>query len=140
VSDLLKKHIENVLEDNYAVMNSTRRRTEDLEGQGHRIVTGGQIGENAWDIIDWRTNEILAAGTGGPEEYAAAGQRLDPGSKWIHRDQILDDEDITRVQTVGLPEGLAAAVEDWALSGDPDEIAEYIGWPVEKVEEYQAEA
>jgi hypothetical protein len=139
VSDLLKTHIVSVLEDNFAVMNSTRERTEELERQGHRIVTGGLVGEDGWDIIDWRTNEILAAGDGGPAEYAEAGRRLDPDNKWIHRDQILDEEDVTRVRTEGLPDGLAAAVEDWVLDGDPEEIADYIGWPVEKVEDYQAE-
>ncbi|WP_127507565.1 hypothetical protein [Actinoplanes solisilvae] len=140
MSDTLKQHIENVLEDNFAVMNGTRRRTEELESQGHRIVTGGPVGEDGWDIIDWRTNEILAAGDGGLDEYEAAGKRLDPENNWVHRDAILEEEDDSRVQTDGLPEGLAAAVEDWVLDGDPEEIAEYIGWPVGKVEEYQAEA
>lgn len=65
MSDLLEKRIESVLEDNFAVMGQTRRRTEALEREGYRTVTGGPIGESGWGIIDWRTNEILAAGDGG---------------------------------------------------------------------------
>lgn len=140
MSDLLRAHVVSVLEDNFAVMNKTRKRTEELESQGHRIVSGGQRLHGGWDIVDWRTNEVLAAGDGDLDEYDAAGRKLDPDNKWIHRDQILNEEDIIRVETHGMPEALAAVVEDWVLSGDPEEIAEFIGWPVEKVEKYQAEA
>ncbi|MBO3737493.1 hypothetical protein [Actinoplanes flavus] len=140
MSDLLKTHIENVLEANYAIVSKTLQRVEELEAQGRRVIIGGQIGEDAWDIIDWRTNEILAAGTDGLSGYAAAGNDLDPQGTWIHLDQILEDEELTYVETPGLPEGLAATIEDWALTGDPEEIAGFIGWPLEKVEEYQAEA
>ncbi|AEV84830.2 hypothetical protein ACPL_3935 [Actinoplanes sp. SE50/110] len=139
MSDLLKEHVQSVLEANFASVNQTRRRIEDLEAQGHRIITGGQIGEDGWDIIDWRTSEILAAGDGGLPEYEAAAADLDPDDKFIHHDRILEDEDLEYVSTPGLPDGLANAVEDWVLTADADEVAEFIGWPVEKVEEYQAE-
>ncbi|MEV4343751.1 hypothetical protein AB0J83_04665 [Actinoplanes sp. NPDC049596] len=139
MSDLLKKHIENVLEDNFAATARVRKRIEELEAQGHRIVTGGQLGDDAWDIIDWRTNEILAAGPGGLDELVAAGQELDPDDNWVHHDRILEDEAVTPTQTEGLPEGLAEAIEDWTLSADPEEIAPFIGWPADKVEQYQAE-
>ncbi|GGN13586.1 hypothetical protein FHR83_003757 [Actinoplanes campanulatus] len=140
MSDLLKSHIENVLEANYATVSKTLQRVEELEAEGRRVIIGGQIGEDAWDIIDWRTNEILAAGTDGLAGYAVAGTELDPDGTWIHLDQILEEEDPEYVETPGLPEGLAATIEDWVLTGDPEEIAAFIGWPLEKVEEYQAEA
>ncbi|MFC3993944.1 hypothetical protein [Actinoplanes siamensis] len=142
MGDLLKEHVKNVLEANFAGIGETRRRVDDLEARGHRIVTGGQIGQDGWDIIDWRTNEILAAGDGGPEEYAAATRELDPDGMFVHYDRILDEQDLEYVSTPGLPDGLANAVEDWVLSddADPEEIAGFIGWPVEKVEEYQADS
>lgn len=141
MSDLLKEHVKNVLEANFAGVADIRRRIEELEAQGHRIITGGQIGQDGWDIIDWRTNEILAAGAGGLDEYEAAARDLDPDDKFVHHDRILEDEDLEYVATPGIPDGIANAVEDWVLSddADPEEIAEFIGWPVEKVEEYQAE-
>jgi hypothetical protein len=142
VSDLLKEHVISVLEANHASVDRTRRRIEELEAQGHRVITGGQIGQGGWDVIDWHTNEILAAGDGGPDEYEAAVKELDPDDKFVHHDRILEDEDLVYVSTPGLPDGLANAVEDWVLAEDtdPEEIAEFIGWPVEKVEEYQAES
>jgi len=44
------------------------------------------------------------------------------------------------VSTPGLPDGLAETIEDWALGEDAEEVAEFIGWTVAKVEEYQAES
>lgn len=137
MSDLLKTHIQNVLETNHADNLKIEERIGELESQGHRIVGGGQIGETAWDIVDWRTNEILAAGNDGAEGFAAAGRELDPDDKWIHYDRVLEDADLTYVTAEGLPDGLANAIEDWALAGDAEEIAEFLGWPVEKVQEYQ---
>ncbi|GAA2564250.1 hypothetical protein GCM10010435_40660 [Winogradskya consettensis] len=139
VSNLLKEHVQNVLEANFASLGQTRQRIEELEAQGHRIITGGQIGDDGWDIIDWRTSEILAAGGGGIEAYEAAAAELDPDGKFVHHDRILEDEDLTYVSSPELPDGLANAIEDWALAEDAEEVAEFIGWPVGKVEEYQAE-
>ncbi|MEU4689133.1 hypothetical protein [Actinoplanes sp. NPDC023714] len=138
MSDLLKTHIQNVLESNHADAAKIQARIEELESQGHRIVTGGQMEDDVWDIIDYRTNEILAAGNDGTEGYEAAGKDLDPEDKWIHYDRILEDLGIDYVTADGLPESLANVIEDWALSEEPEEIAAFIGWPVEKVEEYQA--
>jgi hypothetical protein len=139
VSDLLKTHIQNVLEANHVDAAKIRERIAELEGQGHRIVTGGQMDDDVWDIIDFRTNEILAAGNDGATGYEAAGKDLDPDDKWIHYDRVLEDAGIDYVVAEGLPEGLANVIEDWALSEEADEVAAFIGWPVEKVEEYQAE-
>ncbi|MFC4070188.1 hypothetical protein [Actinoplanes subglobosus] len=133
----LKTYIQNVLEANHADNDRIDERIEQLESDGHRIVAGGQINETAWDIVDWRTNEILAAGEDGPDGFAAAGQELDPDDKWIHYDRVLEDTDLTEVEIGDLPDGLAAVVEDWALSADAEEIAGFIGWSVEKVELYQ---
>jgi hypothetical protein len=139
VSDLLEQHVRNVLEANFAFVTRTRRRVEELEAQGHRVISGGMIGQDAWDIVDWRTNEILAAGAGGADELAAAARELDPDGTFVHYDSVVDDEDAGFVSTPGLPAGLAETVEEWVLDGDADEIAGFIGWPVEKVIEYQAE-
>jgi hypothetical protein len=136
VSDL-KTYIQNVLEANHADTERIDQRIEQLESDGHRIVAGGQINETAWDIVDWRTNEILAAGDDGLDGYEAAGKNLDPADKWIHYDRVAEDIELTWVEPGDLPDGLAEVVEEWALSGDADEIAEYIGWTADQVERYQ---
>ncbi|MBB2947680.1 hypothetical protein FB565_007451 [Actinoplanes lutulentus] len=140
MSDLLKTHIQNVLEANHADAGKIRQRITELEGEGRRIVTGGQLDDEAWDIIDWRTNEILAAGNDGLDGYEAAGKDLDPSDNWVHFDRILQDLGVTYVETPGLPESLANLIEDWALASDADEVAQVIGWAEDKIEEYQAEA
>jgi hypothetical protein len=136
VSDL-KTYIQSVLEANHADNEKIEQRIAELEGDGRRIVTGGQISETAWDIVDWRTNEILAAGDDGPDGFEAAGKDLDPEDRWIHYDRVVEDTEPTWVEDEGLPDSLADVIEDWALAGDADEIAEFIGWPVDKVELYQ---
>ncbi|MEV4280520.1 hypothetical protein [Actinoplanes xinjiangensis] len=133
----LKSYIRNVLEANHADNEKIERRIARLESEGRRIVAGGQINETAWDIVDWRTNEILAAGDDGLDGFEAAGKDLDPDDKWIHYDRVLEDTEPTWVEDEGLPDGLADVIEDWALSGDAEEIAEFVGWPVDKVELYQ---
>jgi hypothetical protein len=136
VSDL-KTYIQHVLEANHADNARIDQRIAELESEGRRIVAGGQISETSWDIVDWRTNEILAAGNDGLDGYEAAGKDLDPADRWIHYDRVVEDVELTWVEPGDLPDGLAEVVEDWALSGDADEVAEYVGWTVDKVELYQ---
>ncbi|MFD1372314.1 hypothetical protein [Actinoplanes sichuanensis] len=133
----LKTFIQDVLEANHADNGKIEEQIARFEAEGRRIVAGGQISETTWDIVDWRTNEILAAGEDGLDGYLAAGKELDPDDKWVHYDRVLEDTDLTQVDGGDLPDGLADVIEDWALSGDAEEIAEFIGWSVDKVELYQ---
>jgi hypothetical protein len=82
---------------------------------------------------------VLATGAGGLDGYDAETQRLDPEGKWFHRDLLQDEVPLSKVETPGVPPSLGQAIEDWlGAVGTPDEeIAEFIGWPVEKVTEHR---
>jgi hypothetical protein len=109
-----------------------------LEAGGRRIVGGGQIGQDSWEITDWRTGELLANGTGGIDDYDAATARLDPDGKWLHIDTINvepDSVEPTSVEPVGIPASLADTLQDWlGSSSTPDEdVAQFVAWSVEEV-------
>jgi hypothetical protein len=111
----------------------------DLEAKGHRIIDGGQTGQDTWEITDWRTGELLASGTGGDRDYDAAASRLDPDDKWLHIDTV--DTDSSSVEPVGIPASLADALQDWlGMASTPDEdVAEFVGWSVEDVARHREE-
>jgi hypothetical protein len=111
-----------------------------LEAEGRRVVSGGQVGEDSWEITDWRTGEILVNGTGGIDAYDEAADRLDPDGKWLHLDNI--DTEPADVEIAGIPASLADALQDWLGSaGTPDEdVAQFVGWPTEEVARHREEA
>jgi hypothetical protein len=111
-----------------------------LEAGGRRIISGGQTGQDSWEITDWRTGELLVNGTGGIDDYDAATMRLDPDGKWLHIDSI--DVEPASVEPVGIPASLADALQDWLGSaGTPDEdVAQFVGWTVEEVARHRQEA
>lgn len=108
--------------------------------QGRRIVGGGQISQHGWEITDWVTGQVLAQGDDGLEGYAEASERLDPEGMWIHIDHVGPELSPLPV-TAGIPESLGTALADWIGSwGTSDEeIAEFIGWPVDKVSDCRRE-
>jgi len=125
----------------YRADEDTRLKTiRDLEEGGRRIVTGGQTGQDQWDIRDWRSGELLASGSGGIDAYDAACARLDPDGTWLHIDNV--DADPTSVEPVGIPASLADALQDWlGLTGTPDEdVAQFVGWSVEDVAHHRGQA
>jgi hypothetical protein len=115
------------------------RYAETLERAGHRIVDGEQTGRDGWVISDWRTKQVIAGGVGGLDGYDAEAARLDPDSMWVHRSRLDDEVPLTDVETPGVPRSLGLAIEDWlGAGGTPDEeVAEFIGWPVDKVSQYR---
>ncbi|MFE5479717.1 hypothetical protein ACFQ9R_28700 [Nocardia sp. NPDC056541] len=105
-----------------------------LQAQGRRIVDGGQIDRDTWEITDWATGAMIAYGAEGLDGYYEAAQRLDPEGTWIHIDHI--GPALTDRPTVeGVPTSLGTALADWIGSrGTTDEeVAEFIEWPVDKV-------
>lgn len=116
-----------------------------LEAGGRRIISGGQTGQDSWEITDWRTRELITNGTGGIDDYDAATARLDPDGKWLHIDTINVDPDSVEpasVEPVWIPASLADALQDWLGSaGTPDEdVAQFVGWSVEEVARHREEA
>jgi hypothetical protein len=106
---------------------------EKLEAEGHRIVDGGQISQMTWEIIDWRTGDVIAAGDDHIDGYEAKAAELDPGETWIHIDHI--EGTSTVASNPGIPDSLAAAIDGWIdeLATTDEDIAEVVGWTVEEV-------
>lgn len=119
--------------------DARQERIRALEAEGRRIVDGGQTGQDAWAITDWRTGNLIAKGTGGHRDYDAAAARLDPDGKWLHIDTV--DADPVNVEPVGIPASLADALQDWLGSaGTADEdVAEFVGWSVEDIARHREE-
>jgi hypothetical protein len=138
-TDVVREHIRRVLEAQLRADDARFERAEELERSGRRIVDGGQVSTDGWEIRDWRTDEVIAEGTDGLAEYEATVARLDPHDTWFHVDNLDDDEPRPYVTTPGMPPSLGRAIEDWIdeLSTPDEEIAEFIGWPVEKVREHR---
>lgn len=138
-TDVTREHIRRVLKAQRRAEDARLRRAEELERAGRRIVEGGQVSHDRWVIRDWRTDEVLAEGNGGLDEYDAVATRLDPDHTWFHADHLYDDEPEPYVTTPGMPPSLGAAIEDWvAAPASPDEeIAEFVGWSIEKVQEHR---
>lgn len=140
-------HVRRLLEALREEVQGRLRYIEELERAGHRIVTGGPKGasNDAWEIHDARTGELLAEGSGGPRGYDAAWKRLSQGT-WVERDFIGDDDPDTplpseTVTTAGIPIGLSHALMEWVENTTtPDsEIAAFTGWSVDTVTVYRTE-
>jgi hypothetical protein len=138
-TDIVREHIRRVLEAQAAADDARFHRAEDLERAGHRIIDGGQVSVDGWEIRDWRTDELIAEGDDGFAGYEAAVARLDPDNTWFHADLLDHDEPLPQVATPGLPPSLGRAIEDWIgqMSTSDEEIAEFIGWSVEKVRDHR---
>jgi hypothetical protein len=138
-TDAVREHIRRVLADQLRWDQACDHRAEELERRGRRIVTGGSTSEDSWEVTDWRTGQLLAEGDGGLEGYGAAVARLDPDGTWFLVDHLYRAEPVSEVTTPGIPRSLGDAIEDWigSTSTPDEEIAEFIGWSVEKVREHR---
>jgi hypothetical protein len=144
MTDLSRQHVRKILE--VRLLDETDRvtRIRDLEAAGRRIVTGGQTRRNdddtsEWEIRDWRTNEVLACGTG-DDGYDTACLELDPQDTWIHIDSV--DSALTDPVTEGIPQSLAVALDEWvgSTATSDEDIAAWVGWSVDKVRRYRGES
>lgn len=138
-TDAVKAHVQRLLEAWQRTDDARYDRAEELKRSGRRIITGGQTSQNSWEIRDWRTDEVIAEGDDGITGYDAAADRLDPEGTWFHEDRLDADEPLPDVVTAGVPPSLGQALDDWinSLNTPDEEIAEFLGWPVEKVREYR---
>jgi hypothetical protein len=95
---------------------------EIVRAAGYRVVTGGQVSGEYWEVRDAETDEFLKEGSGydnfklGLEEH------------WIFSDALHDlvlelggESDIDPKQGSSLPTGLMDVLEDWA-SDNPDDV------------------
>jgi len=95
---------------------------EIVRAAGYRVVTGGQVSGEYWEVRDAETDEFLKEGSG----YETF--KLELEEHWIFSDALHDlvlelsgKSDIDPKQGISLPKGLMDVLEDWA-SDNPDEV------------------
>lgn len=105
-----------------------------LEAKGKRIVDRSSS-NGVWVITDYRNPSIVIAGAD-PQERDRIINSED-AADWEFVNDHIDDVYGTgeKVLTAGLPESLCTAIAEWieqpALSHE--ELAAFVGWPVERV-------
>ncbi|PWW53163.1 hypothetical protein [Actinokineospora spheciospongiae] len=137
-TDSVCAHIQALLSVQARDMQRRDAAIQALQAQGRRVVDGGQTGPDSWEIRDWNTGDELARGDGGIDGYDAVAERLDPDGTWVHIDHVEVESD-PRPVTAGIPGSLGAALDDWLsmTSTSDEDIAEFIGWPVDKVRDHR---
>ncbi|WP_435111892.1 hypothetical protein [Nocardiopsis synnemataformans] len=106
------------------------RRIDELATEGLRVVVIDDTGV----ITDARTNQVLLTG----HETEAEADLIRGDEDWLDRDYIWETASPPVVEpTGGLPASLCNALEEWlAQEATPaEEVAEWIGWTPEQVEE-----
>ena len=95
---------------------------EIVRAAGYRVVTGGQVSGEYWEVRDAETDEFLKEGSG------YDNFKLELEEHWIFSDALHDlvlelsgKSDIDPKQGISLPTGLMDVLEDWA-SDNPDEV------------------
>ena len=139
--DLVRMHVRKLLEALLLDGSDEATRIAELEASGHRIVSGGQTdsydesGKTSWVVTDWRTGEVLLKGRSSLQGMDEAIAGSDPDGTWYHIDHVIMGADPTEVVTEGIPRSLASALDDWIgmMSTTDEDVAEFVGWPVEKV-------
>ncbi|MFC3986652.1 hypothetical protein [Streptosporangium jomthongense] len=136
MSHAIRDHVRKILLARAADNEAEAAKIQEIEAAGGRIITGGQIDKDEWEILDWRTEERLAHGHNGLDGYAEACLRLDPEGRWHHIDPLTEEIGLTEPSlTDGVPLSLAEALLNWveSLSTPDEEIAEIAGWDVAEV-------
>jgi hypothetical protein len=68
----VRVHVRKVLRARSADREAEDAKIREIEAAGGRIVDGGQLDNQAWEITDWRTGMRLAHGDGGLDGFAEA--------------------------------------------------------------------
>jgi hypothetical protein len=95
---------------------------EIVRAAGYRVVTGGQVSGEYWEVRDAETDEFLKEGSG------YDNFKLELEEHWIFSDALHDlvlelsgKSDIDPKQGISLPTVLMDVLEDWE-SDNPDEV------------------
>lgn len=136
--DRLTNHVRRCLEamrDYHTAMNA---RINQAMRDG-KIISGGQLNGDDWEITDWHTGDLIASGSTGIGGWNETVHRLDPDETWIHIDCLFDQVPVAEVRAERIPQSLGDAIEAWVESSETtdEDIAEIAGWPVEKVREHR---
>lgn len=150
--DALGQQLRNILDAISADAAVQAEHIAKLEGDGCRIVDGGQTssyddgGACGYEGHDWRTGEVLFSGHGTLEEYDAAldeAQQRD-GRPWCHIDRVSsaatggarDDWHVVEpIRVPEIPESLVQVLSEWAeSSATVQELADLTGLRAASVE------
>lgn len=124
--DLIQEHIRSVLRANNEHDEAMKAAVRDLEAKGYRIVSGGQIGIDVWEITDHRTGELLGRGEGIASYEEAFDRPKEDGRPWCHYDVIGEDLFEAVPHTDGLPESLCDVLTEWVNDRATDEEIAFV--------------
>jgi hypothetical protein len=138
--DLVKAYVRKWLAANEQVQDAYDTAAARLKAAGKIIVTMGQVGSYGddgkadWEVRDNLMGELLASGRDDVEGFAVALKEADPEGRWVNVD-ALDREPAEPEPIDGIPESLCEALVEWLESKvDAEELAEWLGEPVEVIE------
>ncbi|WP_315740022.1 hypothetical protein [Bradyrhizobium sp. SZCCHNR1093] len=93
------------VEKNEATMEA---RMKELEAQGYRIVSGGHVIEDVYEITDQRTDKVIWRGEG-YEGYEAAWK-----DNYYSYDRLIEDHlDVDYPNPTDIPHDIAEAIQEW---------------------------
>ncbi|MFC7328150.1 hypothetical protein [Marinactinospora rubrisoli] len=119
---LVKQHIASLLKFDEEHDAREEALLDVYEAKGHRIVSGGQVDHDTWEVVDYRTGDTIIEGGGGIDGYGAAV--AEHGENWVHIDPITEPlYDTPDPTTEGLPESLCRALAEWVRDkASPEDI------------------
>ncbi len=132
MADVIREYLRAVLDTAAQAEKAEGDEIARIEAEGFRLVDGGQLTEDRWEITDFRSGEILAEGDGGPDEYFEAANALDNDTK-IYYVGAISSEVFLRFPVpeppTGLPESLAEALAKWVTehTGEAQQFSEQSG-------------
>lgn len=94
--NLVREHVLAVLRDSAEWSDAILAECRRLEDEGYRLVSGGQIDGDRWEIKDARTGAVLASGDDGMEGYERAAEKLETGQCIFDTSHIWNDMDHPR--------------------------------------------
>lgn len=133
MNDPVRRHARLVLRAPFLADDARRLRAGELARAGRPVVEGGMRSATGWELRDWLTGNVVAAGQDGPAGLRAALARTYPA------DRLYAEVQGPEPVTAGVPPSLSRAIEEWVCDPHtPDEdIASFVGWPVGRVREHR---
>jgi hypothetical protein len=112
--EAIREHVAAVIKADEVLEEHVARMARAKEADGYRIVEGGQTGPLVdglapWELTDWRSGEVIAAGSG-LDSFQAQFE----SERWWHIDSLAYDHVRPLPESASLPPGLARALANWA--------------------------
>lgn len=105
----------------------------ELEARGYRLIDGGQVDDDRWELLDFRSGKVLAQGTVDHDDWDDAISGLDADNTMYHVDAVHDDvrpndltDAINTLARSGIPEELLDAMANWVSMASDEDLSEVI--------------